>query len=161
MEDKVAIFVFSSSDVDELLMNYQTDLVELLKRRGIDVQRMSIPDPAQLEELGEKSPSKLVIGVSAAALLSVSLGPIVAEVMQDLSPDVTVREQICEPVVDSHGNVVRDNTGQPLYKWTYKEEYLRNNSVPDKSKEQVTVTTPIGISITTKKAAENRASNKP
>jgi hypothetical protein len=160
MKDKVTIFIFTSPDVDELLMNYETDLVELLRRRGVDVERISVPDPAQLEELGEKSASKLVIGVSAAALLSMSLAPLVTEVIQDLSPDVTVRERICEPVFDVNDNVVRDNAGQPVYRWIDREEYSRNTSIPNNSNEQVTLKTPIGLSITTKKTAENQAPNK-
>lgn len=160
MKDKVAIFVFTSPSVDELLMNYETDLVELLKRRGVDVERINVPDPAQPEDLGEKSVSKLVIGVSAVALLSISLAPLVAEVIQDLSPDVTVRERICEPVFDVNGDVVRDNAGQPVYKWIDREEYSRSTSIPDKSNEQVTLKTPIGISITTKKSSESKVSNK-
>ncbi len=160
MEDKVAIFVFTSSGVDELLMNYETDIVELLRRKGVDVQRISVPDPAQIEELGEKSASKLVIGVSAAALLSVSLAPLMAEVMQDLSPDVIVRERIYEPALDSKGNVIRDNTGQPVYKWIDREEYSHTTSIPDKSNEQVNLKTPIGISILIKKSIENKNSQK-
>ena len=160
MKDKVAIFVFTSPSVDELLMNYETDLVELLKRKGIDVERINVPDPAQLEDLGEKSVSKLVIGISAAALLSISLAPLVTEVIQDLSPDVTVRERICEPVFDVNGDVVRDNTGQPVYRWIEREEYSRNTSIPDKLNEKITLKTPIGISITTEKSAEKQDSNK-
>jgi hypothetical protein len=46
MEDSTEIFIFTSPEIEQLLSDYQTDLVELLRRQDIDVRYGVATDPA-------------------------------------------------------------------------------------------------------------------
>jgi hypothetical protein len=118
MKDSVEIFIFTSPEIEQLLTDYQTDLVELLKRQDIDVQYGVASDPTATS-FQEKSAPKVII---ASAALALSLTPIVSQAIQSISPKgIVVHEMIFVPVEDSQGNVVRDASGKPVLQWVKRD----------------------------------------
>ncbi|MBD1858589.1 MULTISPECIES: hypothetical protein [Leptolyngbya] len=119
MEDSTEIFVFASPEIEQLLADYQTDVVELLKRQDIDVRYGVASDPA-VTGFQEKSAPKVII---ASAALTLSLTPLLSQAIQSITPrGIVVHEVICIPVEDSQGNVVRDASGEPVLQWVRRDK---------------------------------------
>lgn len=120
MGELTEVFIFTSPEIDNLLANYQTDVVDLLQRQGIDVRYGFSSDPA-LTDIQKKSAPKVIL---ASAALAISLTPLLSQAIQSISPKgIVVNEIICIPVEDSQGNVVRDGSGEPILKWVRKDKF--------------------------------------
>jgi|688.fasta_scaffold557237_1 hypothetical protein len=118
MENTTEIFVFASPEIEHLLADYQTDLVELLQRQDVDVRYGVSSDPAATS-FQEKSAPKVII---ASAALALSLTPILSQAIQSIAPKgVVVHEIICVPVEDSQGNIVRHASGEPILQWVRRD----------------------------------------
>jgi hypothetical protein len=119
MEGSTEIFVFTSPEIEQLLADYQTDLVELLRRQDIDVCYGTASDPTAAG-FQEKSAPKVII---ASAALALSLTPLLSQAIQSIAPKgIVVHEVICIPVEDSQGNVVRDKSGEPVLQWVRRDK---------------------------------------
>jgi hypothetical protein len=61
MEEQGRFFFFPSRDIQELFASYQTDIIELLQREGLDVTQGYAPDPATPAEAPEREPVSVII----------------------------------------------------------------------------------------------------
>lgn len=119
MENPTEIFIFTSPEIEQLLSDYQTDLVELLKRQDVDVQYGVASNPAA-KSFQEKSAPKVII---ASAALALSLTSVLSQAIQSIAPKgIVVHEIVCITVEDSQGNVVRDASGEPVLQWVRRDK---------------------------------------
>ncbi len=129
METQQQVFIFASPEIQELLADNETDLVELLNQEGIVASRGYAEDPTQSRDAAYKEPITVIILASAA--LVVALTPTISKVIESLSHKaVEVEEMVIVPVEDSHGNVVRDATGQPILHWVKRKQLKETTQAP-------------------------------
>lgn len=132
MENPTEIFIFASPEIEQLLADYQTDLVELLKRQDIDVRYGTTSNPVAID-FQEKSAPKVII---ASAALALSLTPILSQAIQSIAPKgIVVHEIVCIPVEDSQGNIVRDASGEPVLQWVRRDKLQEFNQQIDTTSE--------------------------
>ncbi|HKP53389.1 MAG TPA: hypothetical protein VJ183_12170 [Chloroflexia bacterium] len=122
------VFISSNPELDALLADNQTNLVELLEREGIRVRRKFAQDPAANAETGTKEPVSIII--ASAALIAV-LTPTIQKLISALTrKSVVVEEQVLIPVEDSRGNVIMDKDGQPILHWVTRTELIESKNKP-------------------------------
>lgn len=137
------VFLFPSPEVQALLADNGTDLVELLKREGVEVRRGFATDPAASAASGHKDPATVII---ASAALVAALTPILSQALAALThKTLVVREEVIVPVEDSKGNVVRDANGQPLVHWVARDVIRESSMQPDGY--DISIKGPLGIAI--------------
>ena len=90
VELKEELFVFTSPDVDAIFTENRTNLADLLKREGCDVEQGFGKDPEKASS-GD-STREIAITILASAALVAALTPIVLKVLQSLTynntPDI-------------------------------------------------------------------------
>src|SRR4051812_35479008 len=107
MEEQERYFFFPAREVQELLANYHTDIIDVLQREGLNVSPGYVPDPAAPVDAPEREPVSVIILASAA--LAGVLAPTINRVISELArKKVLVTEMMCVPVRDSNGDIVRD-----------------------------------------------------
>jgi hypothetical protein len=120
METPHQIFIFASPEIQELLADNETNLVELLNQEGIAVSRGYAQDPTQNRNVGNKEPVSILL---ATAALILALTPTISKVITALShKTVEVEEMVLLPVEDSQGNVVHDAAGNPILQWIKRKQ---------------------------------------
>jgi hypothetical protein len=152
MESDQQVFCFLSPEIDALLADNDTSIVELLRHEGLNVSQVSAERWPPTTSLGYKEPVSLII---ASAAVAVALTPILTRVIETLSRrPVIVEEQVLIPAEDSKGNVVHDELGKRIIHWVNRKKVLvseDNHSKQDSS--LVKIKGPIGLSITYKSNA--------
>jgi hypothetical protein len=144
MKDQTEIFVFTSPEVEQFLLEYRIDLVSLLQQQGVEVDYGFSQDPVATD-VQEKSPSRVII---ASAAFVLALTPLLSQVIQSVSPKgIVVHELRCIPTTDVNGNVVLDKSGNPIMKWVRKEQ-LQEFTNQVKTDPQVSLKGPLGIEVT-------------
>jgi len=144
MEDRTQIFVFTSPEIEELLLDNQIDLVALLQREGINVSKGFAKNPASNAKSGCKDPTTVIL---ASAALILSITPIISKIIASLShKKVVTYEWQCLPVEDSNGNVVRDDYGKPILQWVERARFLES-STERQSDYQIYLKGPVGLEI--------------
>lgn len=129
MEKKEPVFVFSSTEVQELLADNHIDLVDILKREGVDVERGFEADPARGAGTGYKDVPTVIL---ATAALIVALTPIVSRIVGTLAHRTAlVREMVLIPVTDAEGNIVRDASGEPKLYWAPRAQFVESSETMD------------------------------
>ena len=128
METQQPIFVFASPEIQELLADNETDLVELLNQDGLPVTRGYAQDPTQGEDAAYKEPVSIILATTA---LIVALTPTISKVITALSHKaVEVEEMVLVPVEDSKGNVVHDKDGNPILHWMKRKQLKEIAKIP-------------------------------
>ncbi len=145
MEDEVKIFVFVSAEIQELLADNQTDLVELLNREGIEVKWGFALDPTVSPDSAYKEPVSIIF---ASAALILALTPTISKVIAAIShKTVQVDEMVLIPVEDSQGNVVRDASGNPILHWVKRRKIMESSKdIPEES--SMSLKGPMGLELT-------------
>ncbi len=146
MEAQQEIFVFASPEIQELLVNNGTDLVELLNQEGIAVRRGYVQDPTQSGDSGYKDPVTIIL---ATAALVMTLTPTIKAVIEAMSHKVIeVKEKVLVPVEDSHGNIVYDAAGQPKLYWIERTQLKETTKgIPE---ESISLKAPLAFELTYK-----------
>jgi hypothetical protein len=128
MEQHETVYVFASREVQGLLADSETDLVELLNREGLPVRRGFARDPAHANDAGHKEPTSVIL-VSAA--LVAALTPTLAKIIAALSHKaVAVEEEVAVPLEDSTGRVVRGAAGEPVIHWVKRARIVESTEKP-------------------------------
>jgi len=136
MEQQEEFFLFASPDIEAIFADNGTDIVELLKREGCEVERGVAQDPAKANS-GDSTREIATIILASAALVA-ALTPILLKILQSLTyKDVMVHEIMLIPVEDSAGNVVKDAYGEPVLRWVKRSKILE--STRDKARQQIKV----------------------
>jgi len=113
LEEQLAVYLYISREVQKLLAENDTDVVELLLQQGFDVKRSLAKDPTQADVTSE-SREVLSILIGSAAVIA-ALTPIISNIVNSLTyKPVVVENMELVPVEDSSGNVVRDAHGEPI-----------------------------------------------
>ncbi len=120
MEAQQQIFIFASPEIQELLADNETDLVELLNQKGIEVSRGYAQDPTLMSNSGNKEPVSIILASTALVL---ALTPTISKIITALShKSVEVEEVVLQPVEDSQGSVVYDTVGNPILQWVKRRQ---------------------------------------
>jgi hypothetical protein len=128
MEGQQEVFVFLSPEIQELLADNQTDLVDLLRQEGVDVRSGFVQDPSSSSDAGHKEPVTVIL---ASAALVLALTPLLTKLIEALSHEaVIVTEQVLVPVEDSQGQIVRDKEGQPVLHWVERNRVVESAARP-------------------------------
>lgn len=150
MQGETEVHVFLSPEVEELLVDNDADLVDLLRREGVEAKRAA-PALAAAPEEGKKEPVTVILAASA---LAVSLTPIVKKLISNLSRrPVLVEERVPLAVEDSQGNVVRNAEGVPVVRWVNRKRFVEATAVPDES-SSLAIEGPIGLRISYRSGAD-------
>lgn len=145
MENQTQIFLFLSPDIEELLIDNETDLVELLQQEGIEVNQGFLKDPTKDAQSGHKDPTTVIL---ASAALILAITPIVSKVIAALShKKVVIKELVCVPVEDSSKNVVRDSSGEPILQWVERTRLLESSQKIELG-TQISLKGPVGLEVT-------------
>lgn len=136
MESKEELFVFTSPDVEAIFTGNRTNLSDLLKREGYDVEQGFGQDPAKASS-GD-STREIATTILASAALAAALTPIVLKVIKSLTyKDVVVHEIVLVPVEDSSGNIVKNASGEPVMRWIKQSKILE--STRDKNQQEIKI----------------------
>lgn len=147
METLQQIFVFASPEIQKLLANNETDLVELLNQEGIAVSRDYAQDPTQSGDSAYKEPVTIIL---ASAALAVLLTPTIKAVIEAMTHKVVeVKEKVLVPVEDSHGNVVRNAAGDPILHWVERIQ-LKETAKDTPEKTEMSLKVPLAFELTYK-----------
>ena len=148
METRQQIFIFASPEIQELLADNETDLVELLNQEGIAVSRSYIRDPTQSGDSAYKEPVSIILASTALVL---ALTPTISKVIAALAHKaVEVEEMVLVPVEDSQGNVVRDSVGNPILHWI-KRKQLKETAKVTPEETSISLKVPVvGFELTYK-----------
>ena len=144
MEDQHELFIFASPEVEELLADSRTNLVELLQQEGVVVQRGAAPDPAADRSAGTKEPTTVIL---ASAAVVAAITPLLIKVVERLTRKTAlVVEKVPVALLDRNGEVVRDSSGKPICRWMDRTRIVTEQ---DQSPEErsVTIQGPLGIAI--------------
>ena len=143
--DENSFVLLPSPEIDGLLADNGTDLAEILKGEGVEIEQRRAEYPAEAEEGREKDPVSIIVASAGAAL---ALVPVLSRVLSALAhKTVLVKEMVLVPVEDSAGNVIRDSAGNPCLHWMEHSRLLE--SVPQSSpKSNVTAKGPLGLNFT-------------
>ena len=145
MEDQTQIFLFLSPDIQELLIDNEIDLVELLQKEGIELNKSFGKDPTTDAKFGHKDAVTIIL---ASAALVLAITPIISKVIAALShKKVLVKELVCVPVEDTIGNVVKDSYGEPILQWVERTRLLES-SEEMRSNIQISLKGPVGLEVT-------------
>ncbi|NEP49827.1 MAG: hypothetical protein F6K65_13845 [Moorea sp. SIO3C2] len=145
MEDQIQIFLFISPDIKEILIDNETDLVELLQQEGIEVNQVIAKDPTTDAKSGHRDVTAVIL---ASAALALAITPIISKLIAALShKKVVVKELVCVPVEDSLGNVVRDSSGEPILQWVERTRLLESSEEMG-SDTQISLKGPVGLEVT-------------
>ncbi|MEL7071719.1 MAG: hypothetical protein AAGN15_24160 [Cyanobacteria bacterium J06581_3] len=127
MEEKTTAFVFASSEVQAILADNETNLIELLEREGCEVERGAGQNPSEFSSSGNTK--EVVTTILASAALIAVLTPAVIKVIQALTyKSVVVYETVLIPVEDTSGNIVRSSSGEPLLQWVRRSKLLETKT---------------------------------
>ena len=144
MEDQRELVVYASPEVEELLADNDTDLVELLRSEGLEVIRGSTSEGIPGVALGLKEPVTIIL---ASAAVIASLTPIISRTISALSHKrVITTERVLVPVEDSKGEVVRDANGNPQLHWVDRTRLLESTAAPH-DRTSLKVESPVGLAI--------------
>lgn len=136
MESKEELFVFTSPDIEAIFTENETNLADLLKREGCDVEQGFGKDLAKASS-GD-STREIATTILASAALVAALTPIVLKVLQSLTyKDVVVHEVVLVPVEDSDGNVIKDASGEPVMNWIKRSKILE--STRDQNQQEINI----------------------
>jgi hypothetical protein len=123
--DRTPIRVTLDREVEQLLIENETDLVTLLQRSGEDVRK----GPGSSAGDGRKEPVTILL---ATAALVVSLTPILTRALGTLSRKrIVITEKVPVAVTDPEGNVVRDASGDPVTHLVDRHRMLESEPVAD------------------------------
>jgi hypothetical protein len=126
-EQRAEIRVFLDPEIERLLVENETDVVDLLRRNGADVARGTSSTPTGGS--GEKEPVTIIL---AAAGLAVALTPLLTRALALLShKQVLVTEKVPVAVADAHGEVVRDAAGEPVVEWVDRARFVETRAQRD------------------------------
>lgn len=118
------IVISMSDEAAELLVNNQVNLLQELRKQGIEIERApERPAGAPPAEPGMKGGPELIIMTSggAAVLVGAAISQIISSVSKLKNPP-KIHKRAWEPVVDKDGNIVKDGNGQPMMKWSELDE---------------------------------------
>jgi hypothetical protein len=136
MESKEELFVFTSPDIEAIFTENETNLADLLKREGCDVEQGFGKDLAKASS-GD-STREIATTILASAALVAALTPIVLKVLQSLTyKDGVVHEVVLVPVEDSDGNVIKDASGEPVMNWIKRSKILE--STRDQNQQEINI----------------------
>lgn len=145
MEEKTQVFVFISPEVQETLADNAVDLIDLINQEGVQVKRGFAQNPSKDRDSAYKEPTSVIL---ASAALVLALAPIIKKVISALShKEVLVNEMVLVPVEDSSGNVVRDNSGNPILHWIRKTKIIESSKEPQDISD-ISVKGPFGFELT-------------
>lgn len=116
------IFLFSGTEIEQLFMENQIDLVKELREQGLLVERGFTTDPA-----GEKSEQSrdVALVIIASGITLVALSQAISKIIETLARrPVVVKEITCRPALDANGNVVRQKNGEILMEWKEQHRML-------------------------------------
>lgn len=148
--DKLAeVSLFVDPAIEKLLVENQTDLVTLLRRNDLAVERSAVTRPQASR--GEKEPATIII---ATAALIAALTPTVSRILEKLShKPVLVEELAPVPIEDSDGNPVRDAAGNPMIEWVPRQRLIERQ-VSSES-ESYSISGPLGLKISYKRSTSD------
>jgi hypothetical protein len=141
MTDLLEVAISASAEVDEVLADNGTDIITLLRKEGIEVQR-GISTVATPEDSGLKEPVTIIL---ATAALIATLTPVITKAINALSrKQIVITTTVLAPVETSDGRVVCDADGNPILQRVEKTEILEGATRPADSMS-VSIETPIGL----------------
>jgi hypothetical protein len=140
--DRSEVYLFVDPEIERLLADNHTDLIALLQRQGVEVERSAAPSTPT--ERGHKEPATIIL---ASAALITALTPVIRKILSNLSrkDPVIVEELVPEPVEDSRGIPVRDAAGNPTIRWVSRNRIIE--PATDKEAESYSISGPLGIRI--------------
>jgi hypothetical protein len=152
VEDQRELYVFASPEMEELLADNRTDLVELLQQEGVAVRRGSAPDPAADPTAGSKEPTTVIL---ASAAVVAAITPLIIKVVERLTRKTAlVVEKVPVALLDGNGQVVHDSSGKPIYRWVDRARVLTEQEQSPEERS-VTIQGPLGIAIGIKQSPKD------
>jgi hypothetical protein len=144
MEDNREVLLYASPEVEELLADNGINLVEVLRREGLEVGRGSVTEGIPSAQSGLKEPVTILL---ASAAVIASLTPIISKTISAIThKPVIVTEQMLVPVEDSTGKVVRDSSGNPQLHWVDRKRLLEPTST-SRDRMSLKAESPIGLTV--------------
>lgn len=132
------LHVFLSPEVQQVLLDHETDVEELLRKAAFPVKVESGADPA-LNAMGKKEPATILL---ASAAVIAAATPLLRDLIRALSGrDTVIIERRLVPVQDDTGKLVRGTDGEPVLHWA---EVGRERKEPE---AQVTKIKGLGVEI--------------
>jgi len=126
------IFIFPTTEVEQLLVENQIDIVKELREQGLAVERNFTPDPAREQSSQSRD---VVLVIIASGIAVVALSQAISKIIETLARrPVVVKEITCSPAFDMNGNVIRQKDGEILMEW--KEQYKMLESTQPRSENQ-------------------------
>lgn len=157
MQNQAELFVFASSEIQELLADNQLDLVELLNQEGVEAEKGLAMNPAAASANSTQKDPAGVILASAALVLAIT--PLITKILTALSHrNIVVRELVCVPVENSSGEVVRDQDGKPILHWIERSRLLTKSEQLQSSTE-ISLKGPIGLEVSYADSPIHKLSN--
>jgi hypothetical protein len=129
-------FIFPGAEIEKLWLENQIDILKELREQGLSVERAFTSDPAK-DRISQSRDITLVI--IASGITAIALSQAISKIIETLSRrPVLVKNLVCAPVLDSAGNIVRQENGEVLMEW--KEEYkLLEPTQPSKENQALKV----------------------
>jgi hypothetical protein len=144
MESEKTVFLYPDPEIQALLADNETDLVDLLRREGLNVRSGPETEPGLPIGLRHKEPASVIV---ASAALIAALTPALVRLIEALAHrSVVVEEKVLQPVENSKGEVVRDKLGEPVLQWVNRAKVIQS-TLPHSDAPTVDIKGPIGISI--------------
>jgi len=135
MPEQIEAFVFTSTEIQELIIDNELNLVELLQKEGCQVEQGSAADPIMSDT---DSTKEIATTILASAALVGTLTPIILKIIQSLTyKNVVVHETVLIPVEDSAGNILKDASGEPILQWVRQAKILESQA--QKVKQEVSI----------------------
>ena len=116
------IFLFPETEIEQLLMENQIDLVKELREQGLAVEKSFTTDPAREESSQSRD---VALGIIATGITLVALSQAISKIIETLARrPVVVKEITCRPALDAKGNVIRQKNGEILMEWKEQHKML-------------------------------------
>ena len=141
-DPQTEIRVVLAPDVEQLLVENEIDVVDLLRRDGVDVER-GTGTRLGTSQSGEKEPVTVLLATSA---LVVALTPLLSRALASLSRKrVLVEERIPVAVTDAHGNAVRDSSGAPVIEWVDRKRFAESEA--NETDQSLSISGPLELNV--------------
>ena len=134
-DEHFEVSFFLDPEIERLLIENETDVPSLLRRKGFDVQQTS--GSLAVQSTGQREPVTVLL---ATAAVIAAMTPTLREVIRTLARrDVLVTEREAVPLLDDNGEVIRDGDGRERVEWVERQRLLPRDGGPIKATEKYVI----------------------